>query len=151
MKQKRENLAWAKLSLTLTTVAKLNCPIIWVETKNRKLLSGLYFWVLLSRQSFLLFISSEKFAVSVESLPSALENIPPIFCDTCTKKGKHRMTSKVFCIQCDRKFCSLHQEVKCAGFAFTEKWRCCATQSEINDSLKIYWKEASSYLFVLPS
>ena len=55
---------------------------------------------------------SQEFAVDVESLPSALEDVkPPIFCEHCEKAGKLKMTASTYCVRCDRKFCAADQQV----------------------------------------
>ena len=48
--------------------------------------------------------------ITIEELPSALVGDDSV-CDPCKMKGVQSQTAKVFCTECKRKYCAVHEEV----------------------------------------
>ena len=47
----------------------------------------------------------------LQDLPSHDTGEKNKWCDVCIKKGKGKITAVIYCTQCDKRFCTRHEEV----------------------------------------
>ena len=47
----------------------------------------------------------------LQDLPSHDKGEDYKWCDVCKKKGKGKITAAIYCTQCDKRFCTRHEEV----------------------------------------